>query len=152
MQQTTEIPQLHSIDQVLDVPVVQVQLFTGAGCEKLVVIPQLHPYSCLDKVVRTPVVCNDRCLGFYCAENCGVSAVARRCLLAQFIDVVDVPVLMQRRVFQFLDKVFGMTVVSNDRCLGLTVPKQIVASRATDLGGRCPCCAGSSGSSFGQGR
>ena len=30
--------------------------------------------------------------------------------------------------------------------------EQIVASRATDHGGRCPCCAGSCGSSFGHGR
>ena len=37
-----EILQLQSIDQVLDVPVVQVQVFSGAGREKLVEIPQLH--------------------------------------------------------------------------------------------------------------
>ena len=44
--------------------------------------------------------------------------------------VVDVPVLTQRRVFQFLDKVFGMPVVSNDRCLGLTVQKTVESTVA----------------------
>ena len=55
VQQTSETPQLQSIDMVYDVPLLQV-------LEKLVEIPQLHSsYSCLDKVVHTPVVCNDRC-------------------------------------------------------------------------------------------
>ena len=57
---TIEILHLQSIDQVLDVPVVQVQVFSGAGCEKLVEIPQLQPLI-LDTVVHLPVVCNDRC-------------------------------------------------------------------------------------------
>ena len=41
---------------------------------------QLHlSYSCLDKVVHTPVVCNDRCLVVQSTANCDVSAVAVLC-------------------------------------------------------------------------
>ena len=40
--QTTEIPQLQSIDDVFDVSLVQVQQTPGPVCEKTVAIPQLH--------------------------------------------------------------------------------------------------------------
>ena len=73
VQQTTEIHQLHSIDQVFDVPVAQVQLFPGAGREKLVEISQLQPLR-LDSVVHTPVVCRARL--FPSARNCDGPAVA----------------------------------------------------------------------------
>ena len=99
---------MQSIDQVLDVPVAQVQLFTGAGREKSIEIPQLHSFSSLDKVVHTPVVCNDRCRMLQTSENCEGPAVAvlmnpwSMSLLcwsaAQFLDVVDVPVIIQRRL------------------------------------------------------
>ena len=72
---TTEILQLQSIDQVLDVPVAQVQVFSGAGREKLVEIPQLQPLI-LDTVVHLPVVCNDRCRMVQTPENCEGPAVA----------------------------------------------------------------------------
>ena len=108
VQKNKEIPQLQSIDQVLDVPVAQVQLFTGAGREKSIEIPQLHSFSSLDKVVHTPVVCNDRCRMLQTSENCEGPAVAvlmnpwSMSLLcwsaAQFLDVVDVPVIIQRRL------------------------------------------------------
>ena len=72
---TIEILHLQSIDQVLDVPVVQVQVFSGAGREKLVEIPQLQPLI-LDTVVHLPVVCNDRCRMVQTPENCEGPAVA----------------------------------------------------------------------------
>ena len=90
VQQTTEIHQLHSINQVFDVPVAQDQLFTGAGREKLVEIPQLHSsHSCLDKVVHTPVVCNGRCPD-------GSDAVCR-CYAGAVPVVMDIPETMLRR-------------------------------------------------------
>ena len=42
----------------------------------------------------------------------------------QFIDGVDVPVIMQRRgLLSVIEKVVDMPVVFNDRCLGLSVQK-----------------------------
>ena len=74
------IPQLPSIDKVIDVPVGRFSSSTGAVCEKTAEISQLHlSYSCLDKVVHTPVVCHDRCLVVQSAPNCDVSAVAVLC-------------------------------------------------------------------------
>ena len=44
----------------------------------------------------------------------------------QFIDGVDVPVIMQRRgLLSVLGKVVDMPVVFNDRCLGLSVQKVV---------------------------
>ena len=79
--------------------------FSGAGREKLVEIPQLHSsHSCLDKVVHTPVVCNDRRPDGSDVENCAGSAVAVRfergrcsCYAGAVLVVLDVPVIMQRR-------------------------------------------------------
>ena len=48
------------------------------GRQKLVEIPQLHSYSCLDQVVHTPVVCNDRCPVVQTLYNCACPAVAVR--------------------------------------------------------------------------
>ena len=71
------IHQLQSIDKVVDVPVGRFSRSTGAVCEKTAELSQLHlSYSCLDKVVHTPVVCNDSCLVVQSAANCVVSAVA----------------------------------------------------------------------------
>ena len=66
---------MQSIDQVFDVPVAQVQLFSGAGREKLVEIPQLQPLR-LDTVVHMPVVCNDSSRMVQTPENCEGPAVA----------------------------------------------------------------------------
>ena len=85
--------------------------FQGAGREKLVDIPQLRSsYPCLDKVVHTPVVCNDRCADGSDARKlrkfrscstfergrCPVMQVLRGAAGAVPV-VTDVPVIMQRR-------------------------------------------------------
>ena len=85
--------------------------FSGAGREKLVEIPQLHSsYSCLDKVVHTPVVCNDRCpdgtdarklcrfrsCSTFERGRCPCYAGAQRYRRYSSL-AMDVPVIMQRR-------------------------------------------------------
>ena len=53
-------------------------------------------YSCLDKVVHTPVVCNDRCSVVQRAENCDVSQLlflrcgADRGVMPQIMEIVQV--------------------------------------------------------------
>ena len=54
VQQTTEISQLQSIDEVFDVLLVQVQQFMVHAVRSQVEIPQLQPVL-LDPVVRTPL-------------------------------------------------------------------------------------------------
>ena len=52
----------------------------------------------------------------------------------QFIDGVDVPVIMQRRgLLSVLGKVVDMPVVFNDRCLGLSVQKTGFRSCSADF-------------------
>ena len=51
--------------------------------------------------LRRPLLYNDRCLGYDSTENCGISAVAvlsrwSMSLFVQFIDGMDVAVIMQR--------------------------------------------------------
>ena len=56
---------------VVDVPVAWPCRLSCVAVEKTAAIPQLHlSCSCLDKVVHTPVVCNDICLVVQSAENC----------------------------------------------------------------------------------
>ena len=69
VQETIEILQLQYTDKVIDA-VVQVP-FSSADVERTAELPQLHSYFCLDKVVDTPVVCNDRCRGGTVHGGCG---------------------------------------------------------------------------------
>ena len=67
--------------------------------------------------LRRPLLYNDRCLGFDSTENCGISAIAvltrwSMSLFVQFIDGMNVAVIMQRRW------------VSCWRCLTTTQQKQ----------------------------
>ena len=79
--------------------------FSGAGREKLVEIPQLHSsHSCLDKVVHTPVVCNDRCPdGSDVRKLCRFRSFSTfesgrcPCYAGAVLVVMDAPVTMQRR-------------------------------------------------------
>ena len=80
--------------------------FSGAGREKMVEIPQLHSsHSCLDKVVHTPVVCNDRCpdgsdAGKLCrSRSCSTfePVVFAPVMQVQFLWLWTLPVTMQRR-------------------------------------------------------
>ena len=72
VQKTIEIPQF--------IDTVSMYLLCGPADPQLLLWrrqPRPHScnssFSCLDKVVHTPVVCNDRCLVVQRAENCDVS-------------------------------------------------------------------------------
>ena len=104
MQQTTVIPQLQSIDKVVDVSLVQVQQIPGAVCEKTVAIPQLQlvffPGRSQLVVVRL-VQTSENCAGpqlQFERGRCPCCAGAQRCCRCSSCGM-DVPVIMQRRWF-----------------------------------------------------
>ena len=66
---------MQSIDQVFDVPVVQVQHFSVAGREKLVEIPQLQPLR-LDMSFTRPLCATTDARMVQSAQNCDGPAVA----------------------------------------------------------------------------
>ena len=58
----------------------------GAGREKFFEILQLHSsHSCLDKVVHTPVLCNDRCQDGSDAVAVRLNVVDARVMQVQFL-------------------------------------------------------------------
>ena len=97
---------------------------SGAVCEKTAEISQLHSsYSCLDKVVHTPAVCNDSCRWFsvqktakvpqlHCSDKVVDVPVQRQVWVSTTVEVpqiqftprvklVDIPVVQQRLVRSF---------------------------------------------------
>ena len=70
LEQTTEIPQLQSIEDVFDVSLVQVQQIPGAVCEKTVAIPQLQ-FVFFPGLGRSQLVVVQRqCRLVQTSENC----------------------------------------------------------------------------------
>ena len=100
-------------------------------------------FAVQDNFVYMPVVSNDLCLGLPVQITVEVPPLHVEVCWRSSSTVVDVPVLMQRRGLQFLDNVFGMSVVSNNRCLGLTVQRTVESTVALlTMWSMSPVCAG----------
>ena len=78
------------------------------GVDVPVIIQRRGLLSVLGKVVDMPVVSNDRCLWFTVQITVEFPQLHVEVCWCCSSTVVDVPVLMQGRVLQFLDKVVYM--------------------------------------------
>ena len=98
---TVEVLELQFLDKVVDVFFVQ---FID-GVDVPVIMQRRVLLSVLGKVVDMPVVFDDRCLGLSVQETVEIPQLHVDVCWRSSSTVVDVPVLMQRRVLQFLDRV-----------------------------------------------
>ena len=91
VQQTMVIPQLQSIDKVIDVPVLLVQQIPGAVCEETVAIPQLQLVFFPGQGRSQLVVVQRQCRLVQTSENCAGPQL-------QFIKIVDISFVLQRLI------------------------------------------------------